>query len=368
MMGEAQVAKWVSPETQQKAGQTARDRAKAARWDLNIAVFLFAVLIIVTILLFQGVGITIAAPVAIFGLAMVWLTGWRRGRQLYQRFYDEELAKYPEDWVDYYKILRISPSAEPKAITAAYQRLAHIYHKALSDETKKLPLYAAMISEINEAYQVLSDPLRRTAYDRIFWLKCGADSADVELPDKAEIVDVAQSITEYVRQRKTGRIWRIPRWDKVTQRVVSAAAIAVLAIVFGGTALAFAKPEHALATPFKGIAITLTKASVEAISLIDDVRGVTATHEHQIVSTALQAMRVEEGLKEIAPVSEYTNDMMRFPSQEHCLFPSYVNKRFTQFKYTVDSKGIVSVDTSWATTDAFLEKIKQLLERLGERE
>jgi len=24
---------------------------------------------------------------------MVWLTGWRQGRQLYQRFYEEELAK-----------------------------------------------------------------------------------------------------------------------------------------------------------------------------------------------------------------------------------------------------------------------------------
>ncbi len=38
-------------------------------------------------------GIEIVAPIAIFGLAMVWLTGWRRGKQLYRRFYDEELAE-----------------------------------------------------------------------------------------------------------------------------------------------------------------------------------------------------------------------------------------------------------------------------------
>jgi len=55
-------------------------------------VFLFAVLIIVIILLFQEVKIEVVAPVALFGLAMVWLVGWRRGRQLYQGFYDEELA------------------------------------------------------------------------------------------------------------------------------------------------------------------------------------------------------------------------------------------------------------------------------------
>ena len=93
MMDEAEVTEQVSPETERTAAQRAKDRAGAARWDLDIAVFLFAVLIIIIILLFGEVGIEIVAPVAVFGLAMVWLVGWRRGRQLYQRFYDEELSK-----------------------------------------------------------------------------------------------------------------------------------------------------------------------------------------------------------------------------------------------------------------------------------
>jgi len=83
----------VNEETKQLAAQRATDRARNSRWDLNIAVFLFAVLIIVIILLFQGIRIEVVAPVALFGLAMVWLVGWRQGRQLYQRFYEEELAK-----------------------------------------------------------------------------------------------------------------------------------------------------------------------------------------------------------------------------------------------------------------------------------
>jgi hypothetical protein len=78
---------------EQTAAQRARDRAKAGMWGLDIAVFLFAVLIIVIILLFQEAGIEIVAPIAIFGLAMVWFLGWRRGRKLYQRFYDEEIAE-----------------------------------------------------------------------------------------------------------------------------------------------------------------------------------------------------------------------------------------------------------------------------------
>ena len=97
MTDEAEVANQVSPEMERTAAQRARDRANAARWDLDTAVFSFAVLIIIIILLFQGIGIELMAPVSIFGLAMVWLVGWRRGRQLYESFYNEELAKLQQD-------------------------------------------------------------------------------------------------------------------------------------------------------------------------------------------------------------------------------------------------------------------------------
>jgi len=80
-------------EKERLAIQRARERARTARWDLNIAIFLFAVLIIVIILLFQGVTLEIVAPVALFGLAMVWLAGWKQGKQLYERFVEEEMAR-----------------------------------------------------------------------------------------------------------------------------------------------------------------------------------------------------------------------------------------------------------------------------------
>ena len=78
-------------ETEQLATKRARDKARTARWDLTVAVLGYAVLTVVVLLGFWGVTTEIVAPVAIFGLAMVWLMGWRRGKQLYQRFYDEEL-------------------------------------------------------------------------------------------------------------------------------------------------------------------------------------------------------------------------------------------------------------------------------------
>jgi len=90
---QAEVPEQPSEETKQLASSRARERARTARWDLDIAVFLFAVLIIILILLFQDIGLEIVAPVAVFGLAMVWLVGWRRGKGLYERFYQEELDR-----------------------------------------------------------------------------------------------------------------------------------------------------------------------------------------------------------------------------------------------------------------------------------
>ncbi len=96
MLDKAEVTK-VSPELERAAARRARDRANAAKWNLDVAIFLFAVVIIVIILSVQGIGIEILAPVAVFGLAMVWLVEWRQGRQLYQRFYDEELSKLEQE-------------------------------------------------------------------------------------------------------------------------------------------------------------------------------------------------------------------------------------------------------------------------------
>jgi hypothetical protein len=76
-----------------RAARHATERARIARWDLDVAVFLFVVLIIVIILLFQDIGLEIVAPVALFGLIMVWVVGWRRGKRLYRNFYEEELIR-----------------------------------------------------------------------------------------------------------------------------------------------------------------------------------------------------------------------------------------------------------------------------------
>jgi len=91
-MNQVEDTKPITPEMESKASQKAVDKARVGRWDLNIAIFLFAILILVMLLTtYTKVGIEVVALVALFGLAMVWLVGWRRQKRLYKRFYAEEL-------------------------------------------------------------------------------------------------------------------------------------------------------------------------------------------------------------------------------------------------------------------------------------
>ena len=63
---------------------------------------------------------------------------------------------------DYYAILQVHPRAEPEVIEAAYRRLSRKYHPDVSGQADA----GQRMRELNEAFQVLSDPARRRAYDR----------------------------------------------------------------------------------------------------------------------------------------------------------------------------------------------------------
>ncbi len=62
----------------------------------------------------------------------------------------------------YYVMLQVDPRAEPEVIEAAYRRLSRKYHPDVSGEADA----GQRMRELNEAFEVLSDPARRRAYDR----------------------------------------------------------------------------------------------------------------------------------------------------------------------------------------------------------
>ncbi|MCH8206778.1 MAG: J domain-containing protein, partial [Chloroflexi bacterium] len=63
---------------------------------------------------------------------------------------------------DYYDILGVSRSASEEDIRKAFRRLALEYHP----DRNKSDGAGERFKEINEAYQVLSDPAKRADYDR----------------------------------------------------------------------------------------------------------------------------------------------------------------------------------------------------------
>ena len=63
---------------------------------------------------------------------------------------------------DYYDVLGVRKSASDEDIKKAFRKLAMEYHP---DRNKREDA-EELFKEVNEAYQVLSDPKKRTAYDQ----------------------------------------------------------------------------------------------------------------------------------------------------------------------------------------------------------
>src|SRR6185437_14738916 len=65
--------------------------------------------------------------------------------------------------IDFYEVLSVSRDATDQELKTAYRKLAMQYHP---DRNPDDPTAEEKFKECSEAYQVLSDPEKRAAYDR----------------------------------------------------------------------------------------------------------------------------------------------------------------------------------------------------------
>lgn len=361
------LSKWISPETERKLMRAARAKARVTFWDADIFLLRFggsAAAFVGLILLTQQAGvwpIVIALLVSLVGVVII---ARMRGLNAIHIIYNQEFLKRPDEWKDYYEILRIGTKATFKEITEAHDRLVRLFNEVLSEKTKELGLFSP--GDINEAFDVLSDRGRRAAYDRLFWLRTNMRGVPIGDSGRHEIVTAMQSVGDgmdkFVFKGQPNRY--IPGWGRPAGQAVIAACLGIMPVVAGGTSLAFAKPDNSLSVPFRGIAVSLARVSCGALDILVDIRSIAANQERSVIATAFQAMRLDDNLKFVTPLNQPTSDMAAFPAREHPLYPEYIETRFSQFRYTVDEYGVVNVDPSLAETDAVLEKLKQLISEL----
>ena len=80
---------------------------------------------------------------------------------------------------DFYSILEVNPAATDSELKKAYRALMKIWHPDVCKQENAYEIF----SEIQRAYETLSDPEQRQAYDRSLGLY-EEDSADEESEEK----------------------------------------------------------------------------------------------------------------------------------------------------------------------------------------
>jgi len=90
----------------------------------------------------------------------------------------------------YYELLGVGPTAEPETLRKAYRRLARKHHPDVSKD----PRAHENMARINEAFETLTDPVKRNEYDAMLAGGHYAEPTRERMPDKPVVVRLIQRL------------------------------------------------------------------------------------------------------------------------------------------------------------------------------
>ena len=96
---------------------------------------------------------------------------------------------------NYYEILQINQNASPEIIDKAYKTLAKKYHPDLQEESNKKQA-EEILKEINEAYEILSNPDKKALYDQ------NLKNETISQEDYDEIYEENQNLKKAINNMK----------------------------------------------------------------------------------------------------------------------------------------------------------------------
>lgn len=92
---------------------------------------------------------------------------------------------------NWYAVLSVTPNASEQEIRQAYRRLAHRFHPDKNPGNDQTSLHFQLIKE---AYEVLSNPKRRSAYDRQVYFGNSVQNPQKIYQTAAELTEAAASL------------------------------------------------------------------------------------------------------------------------------------------------------------------------------
>ncbi len=105
---------------------------------------------------------------------------------------------------NHYAVLGVPQTADAEAIRKAFRALAKQYHP---DKAPGNPFAGAHFAEIQAAYELLSNPARRAAYDEERWLRGLADRSSTATRITAEwLLNEAKRLEQHMKSIDTYRM------------------------------------------------------------------------------------------------------------------------------------------------------------------